>query len=227
MPRTALGRPVMALVVVASISAVAFSFVVAAYYLSTNPTNPGARSISQSITNSSSEAMPPSINSTTNPNNTISVSGLSLCSRNCIYPAPHSSALINITATVPISTLTVYVNNTYDGLVIQNPSTTTITYTAAAGQTCSVQLGGTGYSNATYTTVTKYYATCSVPANSTSCSAINTGSVNTLTKFAYVYKGSLPDKFIPAVQGAKYVFTFVATFQDGSTATVVASTIAS
>ena len=217
----------MAMAVVATIVAVAFSLVTATYYLSITPTNPGAPSIAESITNSSSQSMPPSINSTTNPNNTISVTGLSLCSNNCVYPAPHSSALINITATVPISTLAVYVNNTYDGLAIQNPSTTTIACTAAAGQTCSVELGGSGYSNATVSTTTKYYATCSVPADSTSCSATNTGSVNTLTKFAYVYKGSLPDKFTPADQGAKYVFTFVATFQDGSIATVIASTIAS
>jgi hypothetical protein len=45
--------------------------------------------------------------------------------------------------------------------------------------------------------------------------------------FAYEYKGSVPGKFIPAVQGAKYFFTFVATFQDGSTATITSSTIAS
>jgi hypothetical protein len=48
----------------------------------------------------------------TNPNNTISVSGLSLCSSNCGYPAPYASALVMINASVPISTLKVYVNNT-------------------------------------------------------------------------------------------------------------------
>lgn len=159
--------------------------------------------------------------------NTISVSGLSLCPSNCIYPAPHVSAEILINGSVPISTVAVYVNNTYEGLALQNPSTTTIACSTAAGQTCSVQIGGSGYSSGTYTTITKYYATCSVPANSTSCSATNTGSVNTLTVFVDEYKGSVPSNFIPVVQGDTYVFTFVATFQDGSTATVTASTVAS
>jgi hypothetical protein len=160
-------------------------------------------------------------------NNTISISGLSLCSSNCGYPAPYASALVAINASVPISTLEVYVNNTYDGLALQNPSTTTVACSTAAGQTCSVELGGSGYSNRTYTTITKYYATCSVPANSASCSATYTGSVNTLTEFADEYKGSVPSNLIPVVQGDTYVFTFVATFQDGSTATATASTIAS
>jgi len=163
----------------------------------------------------------------TNPNNTISVSGLSLCSSNCGYAAPYASALVMINASVPISTLKVYVNNTYDGLAFQNPSVTTVACSTAAGHICSVLLGGSAYSNATYTSTTRYYATCSVPPNSATCSATNTGSTNTVTVFAYEYKGSVPSKFIPTVPGAKYIFTFVATFQDGSTATATASTFAS
>ena len=162
----------------------------------------------------------------TNPNNTISVSGLSLCSSNCVYPAPYASALVTINASVPVSTMKVYVNGTYDALFLQNPTTTTVACSTAAGQTCSVELGGTAYSNATYTTTTKYYATCTVPSNGTSCIATSTGSVNTLTKFADQWKGSVPDKFIPVVQGLTYLFTFVATFQDGSTATATASVVA-
>ncbi len=162
----------------------------------------------------------------TNPNNNITVTGLGLCSSNCIYPSPHASATVMINAVVPISTLVVYVNNTYDGTPIMNPSTTTIACTTSPGQNCSVQLGGSGYSNTTFSTVTKYYATCSVPLNATTCLATSTGSVNTLTAYAFLYKGSLPNQFIPAVKGAIYVFKFVATFQDGSTATSSASTVA-
>jgi hypothetical protein len=159
--------------------------------------------------------------------NTISISGLSLCSSSCgAYPAPYASALVTIDASVPVSTLEVYVNNTYDGLALQNPSTTTIACSTSAGQTCSVELGGSGYSNATYTTMTKYYATCSALANSNSCSATYTGSVNTVTRFADLYKGSVPSSLIPVVLGDAYVFKFVATFQDGSTATATVSTVA-
>jgi len=168
-----------------------------------------------------------SISQPTNEHNAISVSGLSLCPSNCVYPAPYVSASVLINASVPISSLTVYVNNTYDGVAFQNPSTTTIACTAGAGQTCSVELGGSGYSSGTSTTITKTYATCSVPANGTSCSATYTGSVNTLTVFDYQYKGSVPSSFIPAIPGDTYVFKFVATFEDGSTATASASTIAS
>lgn len=164
---------------------------------------------------------------TSSGHNVISVSGLSLCPINCGYPAPYASASITINGTVPVSSLTVYVNSTFDGVAYQNPTTTTIACTTAAGQTCSVELGGNGTSHGNSTTVTKIYATCSVPAGSTSCSATYTGSVNTLTVFNYQYKGSIPNSLIPAVAGDTYVFKFVATFQDGSTATATASTVAS
>ena len=161
----------------------------------------------------------------TNPNNTISVTGVGLCSTNCIYPSPYASALVTINASVPISTLVVYVNNSYDATPIRNPSTTTITCTTSPGQNCSVLLGGSGYSNATSSTATKYYATCSVPLNSTTCVATSTGAANTMTNYAYLFKGSLPSKFIPAVKGAIYFFKFVATFQDGSTSSATVSTV--
>ena len=115
--------------------------------------------------------------------NSISVSGLSICPSNCIYPAPYVSGEILINGSVPISSVTVSVNGTYEGLALQNPSTTTIACSTAIGQICSIELGATEYSSGTYTSITKYYATCSVPANSTSCSATYTGSVNTLTEF--------------------------------------------
>jgi hypothetical protein len=113
----------------------------------------------------------------TNPNNTINVTGLGLCSSNCIYPSPYAYATVAINAVVPISTLAVYVNNTYDSTPIRNPNTTT-------------------------------------------------GFGNTMAPYAYLFKGSLPSQFVPAVKGAIYFFKFVATFQDGSTATAIASTIA-
>jgi len=113
----------------------------------------------------------------TNPNNMINVTGLGLCSSNCIYPSPYAYATVNINAVVPISTLAVYVNNTYDSTPIRNPVTTT-------------------------------------------------GFGNTMVPYAYLFKGSVPSQFIPAVKGATYFFKFVATFQDGSTATATASTVA-
>ncbi|MDA4117981.1 MAG: hypothetical protein OK455_06520, partial [Thaumarchaeota archaeon] len=157
----------------------------------------------------------------TNPNNTISVSGLSLCSSNCIYPSPYASGLVTINAAVPLLTLVVFVNNTYDSTPIR-PSTTSVTCTTSSGQACSVDIGGSGYSNATFTTITKNYATCSVPQNATSCVATSTGAVSTMTSYAYLFKGSLPNRFVPVLQGLIYEFTFIATFQDGSQATAMA-----
>ena len=159
------------------------------------------------------------VNSTTNPVDRISVTGLSLCPSNCAYPAPYVSALVIINGSMPISTLQVYVNNSYDGMPIQNPSVTTFACTTSAGQTCSVELGGSSYSNSTYASSTRYYATCSLLANETSCTATSTGTVNTMTQYAYMYKGSLPDRDIPIIdedRGVMYIFTFIATFQDGS-----------
>lgn len=215
-----LGRRFAAALAVLAVILVAFS----AYIISNEASNQlCAGCAGQEPSSSSTETT----SIFTNPNNTISVSGLSLCSSNCVYPAPYASALVTINASVPVSILEIYVNDTYDGLTLQNPSTTTVSCSTSPGQMCSVQLGGEGYSNATFTTITRYYATCSVPANSTSCIATSTGSVNTLTQFADEWKGSVPDKFIPVVQGLTYLFTFVATFQDGSTATATASTVAS
>jgi hypothetical protein len=92
--------------------------------------------------------------------NVISVSGLSLCPSNCVYPAPYVSAEVLINGSVPISTLAVFVNDTYDGLAFQNPTSTTIACSTASGQACSVDLGGSGSSSGTSTTITEYYATC-------------------------------------------------------------------
>jgi hypothetical protein len=189
-----------------------------------NPGGPGYQEPNSDT--SSTSTIPIFVNSTTNLANRISVAGLSLCPSNCIYPAPYVSALVTINASVPISTLQVYVNNSYDGTPIQNPSVTTVACTTSAGQTCSVELRGNSYSNATYTSSTSYYATCSVSANETSCSATTTGSMNTMTKYAYLYKGSLPDRDIPVVSGVRYIFTFIATFQDGSVASEAVSVVA-
>ena len=162
----------------------------------------------------------------TNPNNTIAVTGLSLCSSDCIYPSPYASATVTINATVPLSRLDVYVNHTYDSTPITNPSTTTVTCTTSPGQTCSVELGGSAYSNATFTTVTKNYATCSVQQGATTCVATSTGAINTMTSYAYLFKGSVPYQFIPVVKGDTYVFIFMATFQDGSSSSITVSTVA-
>jgi hypothetical protein len=50
----------------------------------------------------------------------IAVTGLGLCSSDCIYPSPYASATVN--ASIPISTLSVYVNGTYDGTPVNNPT---------------------------------------------------------------------------------------------------------
>jgi len=167
-----------------------------------------------------------SITQLTNGHDTISVSGLSICPSNCVYPAPYVSGLVTFNGTSPVSSLKVYVNGTYDGTPFENPSTATYACTTGAGQACSVLLGGSSYTSGNSTTSTKYYATCSVPQGSTTCSATTTGAVNTMTAFAYMYKGSLPSNFVPAVRGDSYVFQFVATFQDGTTTTATASVVA-
>jgi len=137
-----------------------------------------------------------------------------------------SEALILFNATVPVSMVTLYINNTYDGIIFQNPETTTVACTTDSGSTCTVILGGQGYTSGTVTSNTEYYATCTLPANATSCSATNTGGLNTLTVFADQYKGGVPSSLQPVIKGDIYIYTFVAVFQDGSAATATVSTTA-
>jgi len=122
----------------------------------------------------------------------LSVSGLSLCPTNCVYPAPYLTGQLNINGATPVK-IDVYVNGTFDGTSVLNPTT--------IPPGCF--LNGT-------------QATCS------------TGSVvtTTLTRFAYIYKGSIPNEFIPAVVGDRYVVTFVASFADGSSALASAIVVA-
>jgi len=94
----------------------------------------------------------------------ISVSGLSICPTDCLYPSPYVSGTVIVNGATPLLTLTVYVNGTFDA----------------------------------------------EPINLTASQA------NTLTVFAYEYKGSVPNSFIPLVSGDTYVFTFIALFEDGS-----------
>jgi hypothetical protein len=155
----------------------------------------------------------------------ISVSGLTLCSSNCVYPAPYVSALVYFNGSSPASTLSVYVNNTFDGLALGQESTT-YQCTGPAGGTCSIQLGGQAFSNASTTLVTRYYASCVVPANTSSCTATVTGASNTLTEFALQWKGSVPSGLIPIVKGDSYIFKFVAVFQDGTTVTRTSTVVA-
>ena len=115
--------------------------------LGINPGGPGYQEPDGSTT--SGNTTPIFVNTTTNSANRISVTGLSLCPSDCIYPSPYVSALVTVNASVPISSLQAYVNNTYDGTPIQNPSVTTVACTTSSGQTCSVELGGSAYSNAT------------------------------------------------------------------------------
>ena len=55
----------------------------------------------------------------------ISVSGVSLCASDCIYPAPYATALVQFNSNSPVSTLKVYVNGTYDATPLQNPNNMT------------------------------------------------------------------------------------------------------
>ncbi len=55
----------------------------------------------------------------------ITVSGVSLCASDCVYPSPYATALVNFTSNSPVSTLKVYVNNTYESTPLQNPNNMT------------------------------------------------------------------------------------------------------
>jgi hypothetical protein len=187
----------------------------------TSPAGPCDLSNASGITTTTSTVSPHQ--------NSISVSGLGLCSdaASCgVYPAPMSEALVLFNATVPVSMVTLYINNTYAGIIYQNPATRTVACTTDSGSTCSVILGGQGYTSGTVTSNTTYLATCTLPANVTTCSATSTEGLNTLTVFADQYKGGVPSSLQPVVKGDTYVYTFVAVFQDGSAATATASTTA-
>ena len=67
---------------------------------------------------------------------------------------------------------------------------------------------------------------CFVNGTQTTCSTGTVATASTLTSFAYMYKGSIPNAFIPAVVGDRYVVTFVATFEDGSSAIASAVLVA-
>jgi hypothetical protein len=70
-------------------------------------------------------ATSPTTTTTNSLGTVISVSGVSLCANNCIYPSPYATALVNFTSNSPVSTLKVYVNGTYDATPLQNPNNNT------------------------------------------------------------------------------------------------------
>ncbi len=131
-------------------------------------------------------------------NDAIAVTGLGLCSSDCVYPSPYAYATVLVNASAQLSTLAVYVNGTYNG--------TPLNYSDSNSR-----------------------SSCSVPQNSTTRATTTctvTASFNSLTSYAYLYKGSLPTNLIPAVKGDTYIFKFVATFQDGLTSIAIAETVA-
>ena len=71
----------------------------------------------------------PGGSSTQSTTNSISVSGLSICPSDCVYPAPYVSALVLVNSTSPLSSLTVYVNGTFDAVPIQHSGTESNTLT--------------------------------------------------------------------------------------------------
>jgi hypothetical protein len=48
--------------------------------------------------------------------NSISLQGVGLCASNCIYPSPYLSATILVNASVPTSTLHLFINGTDEGI---------------------------------------------------------------------------------------------------------------
>ena len=158
--------------------------------------------------------------------NTISLQGFSLCPSNCVYPSPYLSGNIMINGSVPISSIVMYVNGTYNGYALQNPSVRTLSgsCTGNPDEICTQEAGGTCVGSAGQTSCTYQYASCYIESGETSCTAVVTGATNTLTAFIELYKGSLPS-LIPAVANDSYVITCVATFEDGSqsNATTVAT----
>ena len=164
------------------------------------------------------------------PYDNISIQSLSLCSTNAtcgVYPAPMAEGMILINSTSPVTEVEVYVNGTFNGYAVGSPYPATPTCTGTPGRTCSVILGGTAYASGSYTTESNYYATCVVPANGTSCLATYVGPANTFTgAIAYWYKSGMTQALSPVVAGDTYMFTFVATFQDGSTSTASMTVVA-
>lgn len=82
----------------------------------------------------------------------IAVTGLGLCSSDCIYPSPYASATVN--ASIPISTLSVYVNGTYDGTPVNNPtpndSSGCAPQNSTATTTCTVTVYAPSLTNFAY-----------------------------------------------------------------------------
>jgi hypothetical protein len=149
--------------------------------------------------------------------NTISLQGFSLCATNCIYPSPYLTGMIAVNGTVQISSVAMYVNGTFNGYALQNPSTRPVgPCNGSANQTCTIKAGGTCVSSAGQTTCSYQYASCYIQSGNTSCTATITEGTNTLTVFGELYKGSLPSSLIPAIVNGTYVITCAATFQDGS-----------
>ena len=57
----------------------------------------------------------------------ILIQGASLCPTNCVYPSPHLSAMIIVNATIPLSSLTLYVNNTLEPSSQEGSNNNTLT----------------------------------------------------------------------------------------------------
>ena len=57
----------------------------------------------------------------------ILIQGASLCPTNCVYLSPHLSAMIIVNATIPLSSLTLYVNNTLEPSSQEGSNNNTLT----------------------------------------------------------------------------------------------------
>ena len=167
-------------------------------------------------TSSSSSSLLVSSSSATTGRDSISIQ-FSLCASNCGYPSPYLSGDIFINGSVPISSITMYINGTYNGFALQNPGVRPVgPCSGVENETCTIEAGATCLHSPTQTTCTYQYASCFIGSGSTSCTATLTGDTNTLTVFDQIYKGSVASNFIPVIPNDKYVIACFATFEDNS-----------
>jgi hypothetical protein len=82
-------------------------------------TNTGQKSTSKSTTSTTTPTSSITISSTGSSfqsKNFIFInSGMSLCSGNCLYPSPYLSGTVFVNSSVPLKTLQLYINGTYEG----------------------------------------------------------------------------------------------------------------
>jgi hypothetical protein len=146
---TAISKALVAPVVVAIVAVAA-----AGYFSYSSPGGPAS-----GPTTKSNEKTPPHTNSTTNPNNKISLRNFGLVAHGGIYPTPYLSGEIWVNASVPWSSYSFYTNDT----------------------SCGTRDFGTGNTATTVVETTN--------GNTTKSYTVTTTVTNTATQFVYMFKG--------------------------------------